>query len=386
MYRAYIKSDPHEDPEVLDSLISRLQIQGIEPVITDKDWKNIWNPDPFLFFRNAYIRFDREIIVAKFHAENRHIPYITTNNQELISVNPSASGSCYFKGKLISYYYEPKIEPLPVLVSANQRPMYFRLTINSILSNLNSPKQKLYIVASKPDPETKSIVEELLKSTKVQVEAVISKENLCYAFCNFGTKFFGLKKFIQFEDDGILPENTSFHIPFWTSQMNHRSTTANLLNFRTYEGNWRPNFYVSDFYYKNNLMKLPTTELWHYFRPNGKEIIPIGGNGIVIDSERMYKNFQPPNYNMTDREFILSANAICMVNIPVYHIGANYMMDYPAYHKNKQNTSVDRYQMGTDMRTGQIKEIDLGVDWKDGGIVRETKIVEAGKDWHEAED
>ena len=58
MYKAYIYADPVEDPLVIEDLCSRLRKQGITPYLTERSWKNIFSKEPFLYFRNPYIRFD----------------------------------------------------------------------------------------------------------------------------------------------------------------------------------------------------------------------------------------------------------------------------------------------------------------------------------------
>lgn len=363
MNRAYIQTDPLEDSEVLNSLMERLSIQGLTPTLTDKNWKDIWDPEPFLFFRNAYIRFPNEKLIIEFHSKNKDFRYICSKNGEIVSVSSTGKENTFNLNNIETTYYEPKIEPLPILLGAGQRPLYFRVALNSILANIKSSRQKLYIIASKPDEETKKIVEESLKYSFV--EAVISDNNLKYAFSNFGTKFFGLKKFILHEDDGILPENTHYHLPFWTSQLNHRSTTADLVGFRIFEGNWRPDFFVSSYYHNNKLINLPT-KIISYIKPQLSEITPLGGMGVVIDSELKHRNYSSPTYCTTDSSFIKAANSICFINLPIYHIGANYMMDYPDYSQNKMNTDVDQFQTGTNMRTKQSKTIDLLLDWNKG--------------------
>jgi len=366
--RAYIKADPLEDPEVLENLFKRLLAQNIQPILTEKNWKNIIEPEPFLFFRNAYLRLNNEIAIAKFHAENKHFPYLLASNGEVISVNSTAPGDCGFILHQNIEHYQPQIDPLPILLGTHQRPLYFKLTLNSLLFNLKLPKQKIYIVLSQPDEETKNIALEALKFD--QVEVVLSENNLKYAFANFGAKFFNLSKFIHYEDDGILPENTRYHLPFWTCQLNHRSKTADLVTFRIFEGNWSSSFYRSAFFLQSEQITILPDILWHYTKPSRKTITPIGGMGMVIDSQTMYKNFKPPSYNSSDHVIYFNAKIICLANVPIYHIGANYDMDYPLYNKKKENTNVDKMQTGTNLRTRESKIIDLSKDWNEGYIIK----------------
>lgn len=363
-YRAYIKSDPLENPEVIGDLSRRLISQNIIPIVTERSYKEILDPDPFLYFRNPYIRIYNERTVLDFHYKNRNFPYVMARNGEILSISTFGTGDCGFFSLQTIDYYNPKIEALPLLIGTHQRPIYFRLTLNSLLFNLKSPEQKIYIVLSDPDEETKNIALEAMKSSD-QIQVVISEKNLKFAFANFGSKFFKLSKFIHYEDDGIFPENVRYHIPFWTKQLNYRSTTTDLVSFRIFEGNWNSNFLNSTFYHCSQHPKIPDSSLWHYTKTTPKTITPIGGMGMVINSETMYKGFVPPNFNNTDHSLYFESKTICIVNVPIYHIGANSEIDYPLYMKNKTNYAVERMQTGTDLRTKESKTIDLAIDLKD---------------------
>ena len=362
VYRAYIKADTLEDPEVLQNLTQRLATQGITSVFTDKDWKEIIDPAPVLYFRNPYLRYTDELQVIKYHHEHPETPYIAADG-EIISVNNIATGPNSFRANRRITYYKPAISPLPILMGTHQRPLYLKLTLNSLLYSIRAiPEQKIYIVMSQPDEETKKIVTETLKEYP-QVEAVLSEENLRYAFANFGSKFYNLQKFIHHEDDGILPQNLEYFIPFWTQQLHHRHNTANLVTFRIFEGNWTTTFHKSEFLARSEQIQIPNKILWHYSKPTFKTIVPIGGMGMVIDSETMYKDFKPPSYNNSDHGVYFSSKIICIVNIPIYHIGANYEVDYPTYAAKKQNTAVNPLQKGMDLRSGVSRTIDLTTDW-----------------------
>lgn len=369
MLRAFIKTDFNENPEVITDLTQRLTSQGITPFLTELDWKEILCSEPFLWYRTPYLRFSRERDILDFHYQNLDMCYLTTNDGETISVSPIFKETFSFVLDAESSYFQPSIEPLPILMGTNCRPLYFQLTLNSLLYSLKDPQQKLYIVVSQPDPETLKIISNLLE-TKSQVEAVLVENNLKYAFANFGTKFFDLPKFIHHEDDAILPENTHHLIPFWTRQLNYRSTTADLTTFIVAE-NATSDLLKSPIIRGNDgILKLPAKSRWFYTRKNPNVLFPIGGMGMVIDSAKLYRDFLPPAYHQTDMRAYNQSEIICLVNAPIYHLGANEKMDYPEYSAKKKNIvdlAVDRIQKGTNMRTKETKIIDLGVDWKDHG-------------------
>lgn len=367
MYKAYIYADPVEDPLVIEDLCSRLRKQGITPYLTERSWKNIFSKEPFLYFRNPYIRFDSEPDILAFHFKNPEIPRLTAKNGEVISYNPTGSGSCNFRLNVGIYYHEPPHDPLPILVGIHSRPLYTQLTLNSLLHSLRHPKQQVYIVASQPDPECKQIIQNTLDTADVYVRAVISDNNLRYSFANFGSKFFNLPKFIHWEEDGILPENIEHYYPFWTCQFNYRSKTTDLLSLKVSNINYASEFYRSELYNNKKELQIPKDEKWFYTKADNSKLIPIGGLGIVIDSDKMYKKFTAPDYCTHDHNIFHNSNNICIANVPVYHLGANQELDYRSYmdKKRSRQTSLVRHQIGTDMHTGETKQIDLGIDWAD---------------------
>ena len=103
MHKAYIKTDLQEHPEILENLSSRLKKEGVTPIHTEKDWRDILSKDPFLYFRNSYIRIDGERNIAKFHAEDPEIPKLRTSDGEIISANPAATGNYDFFINKITY-------------------------------------------------------------------------------------------------------------------------------------------------------------------------------------------------------------------------------------------------------------------------------------------
>ena len=364
LYKAYIRSDPHENPEVTESLYKRLTDQGIAPFFVEKEYREIIETKPFLYFRNSYLRLTQELDILKYHHDHPEIPYLIVDH-EIISINPSAKGQNPFRinNKSVSLF-QPSIKPLPILLGTHQRPIYLKLTLNSLLYSIRHfPEQKIYIVLSQPDEETRLIVQDLVKNNP-KVEAVISDDNLKYAFANFGSKFYSLEKFIHHEDDGIIPQNLEYFIPFWTQQLHYRHSTAPLVTFRISESNWTTAFHKSDFLARSEKIQIPDKTLWYCMKPALKTIVPMGGMGMVIDSRASYRDFKPPSYNSSDHDIYYQSSAVCLANIPIYHIGANYEVDYPAYALKKSNTTVNPIQKGTDLRSGVVKTVDLTVDWE----------------------
>jgi len=361
---AYVNADPLENTEVLADLKIRLDASGITMRMTDKPWQEIYHPCPFLYFRNAYIRFDSEGQVIDFHIKNPHIPLIQTLNREIISVSHFTQELNSFVIRSTTYNMRPSIEPLPILLGTHCRPAYLQLTINSLINSYTlDDKQRLYIVASQPDEESLKIIEKTL-STHSNVSAVYSQENLKYAFANFGSKFFNLSQFIHFEDDGIIPDHINYNIPFWTRQLAYRATTTDIVAMRIYEGNWASEMFTCGMLDQKPLYKFDD-HLWHYIKKKDAEqrTIPLGGLGFVIKSETMYKNFDPAMYATSDSFLLKESKSMCLVNMPIYHIGANQKMDYPGYNLKKKEAKVERHQKGVNMRTKEEKAIDLAPDW-----------------------
>lgn len=362
MYKAYVRGDPLENSEVISELASRLGDE-ISIILTDKAYMDIVDPSPFLYYRNPYIRFDNELELIKFHTENSNLRRLMTIDREIISANPFSELSYDYRVNSGTYLYEPKDEPLPILMGVHRRPEYLKFTLNSLLYSLQSKRQKLYIVLSDSDTETTEIIKNTIENSDIHVEAVVSNNNLFYGFVNFGAKFFGLnKKIILFDEDVIVPENLKYHIPFWTSQFNYRATTADLVALKVSKENytvgtlqWLP----------KPVITIPENNRWYYSKIKIANPLPIGGMGMAIECNKHLKDFKEPEYGTSDSEFCKNSRNICIANVAVYHIGVNEKMDYPAYYKNKPmvNRNVNRYQEGINLITGETKTIDMQLDW-----------------------
>lgn len=363
--KAFIKTDELESKEVVNSLENRLS--DIQIIKTDKDWRDIKSLEtaPFLYFRNPYIRINNEKDILSFHIKNSSFPFITSKDGELISVSPQSNiKDNHFIINSESSYYRPSQDPLPIILGTNRRPIYLELTLNSLLYNIKDPRQKIYIVVSDPDKVTLEIISSLLKKEQ-SIDAVLVQENLKYSFANFCSKFFSTPRFIHFEDDGLLPENTHYNLPFWPSQLTYRLNTANLVAFKIQEY-FSTNLLKSSYIYRSNgALKISENTMWHYVKYSKDQIFPIGGLGMVIDAEKSYINFREPGYFNRDDGMARDAGNLCLANIPIYHIGNNQKMDYPDYVSNKKDLSVSRFQIGENLRTHEKKIIDLRSDWID---------------------
>ena len=128
--------------------------------------------------------------------------------------------------------------------------------------------------------------------------------------------------------------------------------------------NWTSDFLKSQLVQRNRCIDIPKEALWHYIQPNRDEIVPIGGLGAVVNCKTMYKDFESPEYRQSENSLYYSNKVVCIVNVPVFHLGSNLEVDYPAYFRNRNSgIKPGRLQVGTNMRTGETKEIDLGADW-----------------------
>jgi len=364
--KAFVKTDPNENPEVIEQLKATLAEQGVSLRETSKRHEDIWIREPFLYFRNPYIRVEDAGAILDFHYNNAGIPQIKSSDQETISVHNEATGECDLFINRNTYVYKPSIEPLPVLVGFHNRDLYAELTLNSLLYNLRSGGQKLYIVLSQPTNHIREIALKALERTDIEVHAVESEKNLAYSFANFGSKFFKLDKFIHFEEDGILPEKLSYLIPAWTQQFAWRATTADYLSLRVSNINYTSEFFKSLMYQRGEF-EILSDDLWIYLKSTHK-MVPVGGLGCFIDCAKAYKDFKGPTWCSTDHAQITNSKNICIANVEVYHLGANQEMDYHHIFVEKRIGNIfniNHLQKGTDLRTKITKQIDLSKDWID---------------------
>jgi len=362
--RAFLKTDPHEDPIIIEDLKQRLEKQNINLYFTQKDWRDIPNPSekPFLYYRNAFIRFEKEKEILKFHSMHDFIFIQSMHEEEIISVNPSSNSPYPYSLDIKITYKEPSCPALPILIGTHQRPEYLKLTLNSLFySTKNISDQKFYLALSHPDPETEIFAKKIINNDN-RVEAVATEKNVGYGIHNFAAKYFNLSRFIHFEDDGLLPESTNYLYPFWTKQFNYRFTTADYVGFRVSIEN------QTQWHHKQKLRQGESVNvaindnlLWNYFNPKPYDLPPISGLGTLIDSPTMYKGYKNIGYAQVDLNLYRSAKLAAVTSLPVYHLGNNQLMDYNK--KSQSPKSIDRIHKGVNLRTSQVREIDLLLDW-----------------------
>lgn len=356
---AYIIADEGEDYKVIADLTRQLEAESISYRIV-ADQSAIHSEKPFIFFRNPYLRYNNYSGILDFIKKNPVFPRILAQH-EVIALNPSLPAHhVEFSLNVAVTIHRPKWEPLPILLMTHRRPTYLRLALNSLLYSLrHEPHQKIYIVGSQVDTGTETILKDLLLDNRVDV--VLSDQNLGYAVGNFGLKFFGLAKFIHFEDDFILPESTFYHLPYWTRQLNYRSHHSKVVALRTSLEN-TPSDALGAHPVSSKYLNQATMWATHEIHPGDRP--PFGGNGLVIDSSVLYGTpIEPPYYCKTDMDYLKSGGNITLANVPVYHTGANQVMDrytqgaYMARFNRVPHP--ERYQRGVNLRTGETKVIDL---------------------------
>lgn len=350
---AYIRTDAKENPEVVVDLQNRLMAQGIQPLTTRLPWQGIAATEPFLYYRNAYLRYPREAELLKFHREH-DFWYLRTTDEEVISVNPKTGSQAYFVANCRNTYYCPMISPLPIIVGLHQRLEYSKLTLNSLLYSLGEEsQQKIYLVLSQTSPGVKAWVTEIL-NRHPQIEAVACDENLGFSLFKWGCRYWDLNSFIHWEDDGILPEATRYLLPYWTRQMAYRATTADFTGFRVSEENQTAWLQRQRLYRTNSTyLTFDPESIWSYFVSQPTDLPPISGNGLVIDANRDYQGAE----HTSDLALYRKARSVCLANIPVYHIGANHAMDYGE--KPRAPIAAQKSYRGVNLRTQEIRVISL---------------------------
>jgi len=279
-----------------------------------------------------------------------------------LSVSPFSKGGYDYELNAGIYFYEPTDEPLPILVGTHRRPEYLKFTLNSILYSLQSRRQKVYVVLSGSDEETKQVVRNAIQHSPIHIEAVVSDNNLFYAWVNFIAKFFEVDKGVLFDEDVIVPENLKYYFPFWTSQFNYRLTTADIAALKISKENYTENTLK---WLSKPVIDIPDTTKWYYSKTKTERPLPIGGMGMAITCDKHLRDFKAPQYGSSDSVFCGFSKNICIANVPLYHIGVNEIMDYPEYFKNKSYVyrNIDRHQTGTNLITGETKIIDMQLDW-----------------------
>jgi hypothetical protein len=253
---------------------------------------------------------------------------------------------------------------MDILLVTHRRSEYLRLSLNSLLY-CKSKESKLHIVLSGPDAQTIQIVSDLLDNNE-SVEAVYAPENLSYGVTNFGGQFFGLSHFIHFEDDFIIPESFKYFYPNWEEKMwnLYRENPESLVCLRTsLENSPHESMRKYPVHRKFKSLWEEGCPLWDKYEIVGGEHPPIGGNGMLIDFEKFYKGPIESPFCRTDYDHLRKSRVLIVSACPVYHLGANQMMDgYKQSFANRSSVPVPkRDQLGIDMRTKESKIIDLSL-------------------------
>jgi len=358
---AYVTVDPQEDPSAIQVLDEELKSEGIILKTTTVGLAEIVEVQPFLYFRNPYVRFSRYTEIAMFHLKNPHFPKIYSQEHDILSYSPSCASGFPYHVVVSIYSIKPEHSPLPILLTTHQNPSYLEMALTSLVYSLDDAEQKIYIVGSQPDERTKEILHRYVRNDN-RIEAVITDNNLGYAVGNFGLKFFMLPEFIHFEDDFILPEQTKYQLPYWTRQFTYRKQTADMISLRTSLEN-TPIDVLRRFPPSKKFISLAGR--WSYFQLEKFDAPPIGGNGLYVDSCKLYgKPLVPPQYSRSDIDYCRMSQTICLADITVYHQGANKSMLTQSFNymdRQQRIPNPERFQIGTNVRTGETKTIDLAL-------------------------
>lgn len=352
-----IRCDDKENLEVVNNVKRWVSNHNLIPVIAKPEEQITYST---LYLRTPYHRFYLPNDVCKLFKKH-NFARIVTKDKDIVALNPALLANKISIGFTLdneAEVVEPEIEPLPILLVTHRRPALLKQSLMSLLYSIQSSRQKIYILASAPDEETIKTLKYLIATDHRITEVAISQDNLGYAVGNCGIKTFDLPEFIHFEDDFILPEHTRHLFPFWTQQFRLRLADADLVSFRVSTDNMP--IETLNLYDISEKFKKFTLGQWNYYSVEPKDSPPISGNGLYINSNKLYSKIEPPYYYQSDMAWYQQCKTICLANVCVYHTGANF-------HINQDRTSHARTEPIRPpqkvevrfLKSGKTKVIDL---------------------------
>lgn len=329
MSEALVICDDLDCSDALEDLEVSLQREGISLIKAKNDFYD--NPkdyikynDPFLFYRNPYIRILQPKMFLDFAKSNNY------NNlykeKEIICL-----GLDFFYGKKSHFaiandclsYYRPQSKPCPIICFGHHRLEYLKLSLNSIkFSLMEDEETPILLGMSAPNEEYKNFCFNFKKQNK-NVVLYETKDNSALAMINLIIQDFKPDKFIILEEDFILPQLTKFVFPYWTKQYSYRLDHLDLVAMITDVANTPYDFFNIFQNYNNSEIKYLHRAVWH------KDCkFPSIGSGLGLKTSSYIDILRKTKIDCPG-DGTIKENSIksCQMQLQGYHIGWNQEMD-----------------------------------------------------------
>ena len=368
---AYIIADK-DDSVATGKLEKHLVDNNIEPIVMGfiDFMSGIYHRrlEKGLYYRNPYVRIESPKATLDFFLNLEFDALYYKNNLEFLALDPQKAMTEH------SRFYMPKIHnnfvvqsdhgtgtqttvddesPYPtILMYTHSRAAYFEMTFNSLIHSLGGDRKYPIKVLVNGEENLNFVASHIgSRYTQYDIEILLCRENAYLGSCHAMLKYFDyLDDFIVMEDDIILPQLLSYHIPHWPKQFINRLKIGYDVVGMAAETYNRPLDHV-----------WPSPPLsnqggWYYGGPG--DILPIMGQCISTTRKNYLKNIDPNNFCASDEKLLKKSTRHCAPWMRPYHIGFNAKIDYIKKVDYKKAPSVVTIES---LRTGVIKTIDLKV-------------------------
>jgi hypothetical protein len=363
--------DCEDSYQELKNLLKDFKIFEISSIRYFEDIKHKFSyNEPCLFFVNIFTRFPNLNGILNFHKKN-NFSALTINNQ-IVSFMPSKvklnenknSIVCLdsvFKLANMEVTSHPLSSTRPTLFMLTYgRDDYLKLSLNSLLHNLESPCD-IKIGLNTDNIESEKLLisyqekYDFIEILKFNKNSYISGFSLLY-------QIFKPDRFIIFEDDFILPDSFKKYYPNWAYQFIKRLDYFDVVTVgATLDNapfNWGFDRSIHNGYVQGD---------WELINEFNKKFLM--GQLFAVKSDfylkvlNKYVSESSPNntkkyYTPTDKEIYKEAVSICSPSLRGYHIGWNEGMD--GFKKNYDKyKDPDNSYLVTSLRTSKVYDLKL---------------------------
>ena len=370
--KAIIIADKYDDRIILEELIVYLKDSGIDGVVLldslDALKENFHNlPDEhYCIFLNPYYRLENFKSFLAFAKSNNFLrisageyvlffkkePRTTISRDSLFLKNTDPKKDFFFaiSNPKISYM-TPKVTPPRIIMYTYNRPIYLRLTLNSLMNSLTHCLDvPVTIVVNHHESGETLLLANQYMNKYPQIDVLMLNKNVGFAGLNIGIQWHQPESIVISEDDFILPSSVKDNYPYWPYQMTQRlehfkssgwtASLDNLLYNACHEWPDVPAHCNSGYFYD-------------------KKEFAMMAQLLCVKTDYWKSKITKEAFIAFDNR--LNEETVCAPRQQGYHIGFNEKMDNyffdkrPAFKIDKDRQIVDV----TNLRTQEKRIIDL---------------------------
>lgn len=316
--------------------------------------------EPILFFPNIWTRFDNPDEIIKFHKQHSAFKSLVYNG-EFLTYYPkyirciNDTIFCQFdapkelfsiKSGIRKTFVTPTAEPLHIFITSHNRANYFDLTMNSLIYSLEG-SEKVIVILNEATEAVKKIAFKYILYPNF--EFIEIEKNCFYSSLNIGLQLFKPKKFMNFEDDFILPQSAKEWYPFWSRQFSHLLDEYDLVG-------WSPNVDNAPTFHR-----FPKPPMKPFGSWDTKSPLLLGqALSMRFDYYKKVLHSELDHwYTPLDSKLHKYTSKICTPTLKGYHIGWNQELDGYGKVVGRPDFVPPKKNFARNSKTKEIMEIDL---------------------------